>query len=351
MDLSLRCNSLKCRQRLADRAVVTTCSHIFCVPCSDALGLSSSANGIRMCPACDAQLANPDDAVVTQLNPTEDYKTSVLSGLSPTIIMECCSRGISFYQYQVTQEIMYHDYMAKNLADRYANLNSQMDNVIKDANSEISGLRDKLERMHQEKKTLEQKNQELISAFSEKSKAHQRLTKLYQRAKGNQDAQQMQYAAADDADHVIQSIQGPGFSEVLRDRTPQRPVSMSGRGCGQDLPPVYSHGRVGSYGGNKNQSWASQGSRGGPQSSQLSQNIGSPSMSGGGMAGFGARDPTSSQRQATPNRQPLSEMNRNATSSQGYGGYGSATGGGVKVGGTLERPPPVNRNLSRVIHR
>lgn len=40
---------------------------------------------------------------------------------------------------------MYHDYMAKTLADRYANLNSQMDNVIKDANSEISGLRDRLE--------------------------------------------------------------------------------------------------------------------------------------------------------------------------------------------------------------
>lgn len=74
-------------------------------------------------------------------------------------------------------------------------------------------------------------------------------------------------------------------------------------------------------------------------------------MSGGGMAGFDARGRTSSQRQATPNRQPLSKMNRNATSSQGYGGYGSATGGGVKVGGTLERPPPVNRNLSRVIHR
>jgi len=40
---------------------------------------------------------------------------------------------------------MYHDYMAKTLADRYANLNSQMDNVIKDANSEISVLRDRLE--------------------------------------------------------------------------------------------------------------------------------------------------------------------------------------------------------------
>lgn len=87
------------------RHLIKLDSHIFCVPCSNALGLSSSADGVRVCPACDAQLANPDDAVATQLNPTEDYKTSVLSGLSPTIIMECCTRGLSFYQYQVTQEM------------------------------------------------------------------------------------------------------------------------------------------------------------------------------------------------------------------------------------------------------
>lgn len=117
--------------------------------------------------------------------------------------------------------------------------------------------------MHVEKKTLEQKNQELVKAFSEKSKAHQRLTKLYQRAKGTQDAEQMRYAAVDDVDHVIQSMQGPGFGEVLRDRTPQRPASMAGRGGGQGMPPVYSHGRVGSHGGNKNQVWSSQNSRGG----------------------------------------------------------------------------------------
>lgn len=104
MDFSLRCNSLKCRTQLQDRAVVTTCSHIFCVPCSETLGLASP-NGARVCPACETQLANPDDAVVTQLNPTEDYKTSVLSGLSPSIIMECAGRGLSFYSYQTTQEM------------------------------------------------------------------------------------------------------------------------------------------------------------------------------------------------------------------------------------------------------
>ncbi|KAI4721765.1 hypothetical protein E4T48_01994 [Aureobasidium sp. EXF-10727] len=350
MDLSLRCNSLKCRHRLADRAVVTTCSHIFCMPCSDVLGLTSSTNGVRVCPACDAQLVNPDDAVATQLNPTEDYKTSVLSGLSPTIIMECCSRGISFYQYQVTQEIssMYHDYMAKNLADRYANLNSQMDNVIKDANLEIKGLRDRLERMHLEKKTLEQKNQELVNAFSAKSKAHQRLTKLYQRAKGTHDAEQIRYAAADNVDHVIQSMQGPEYPEVLRDRTPQRSASMPRRGGSQDLPQVYSHSRVGSYGGSKNQVWSSQTARGGLE---LSPNTGSPSLHSG-MPNYGLGASTSGQRQSTPNRQPLGDVNRNATSSQGFGGY-STSGRGVKVGGNMDqqRPQIINRNLARVLNR
>ena len=90
---------------LDDRAVVTTCSHIFCVPCSESLGLASPNGNARVCPACETQLPNPDDAVATQLSPTEDYKTSVLSGLSPSIIMECAGRGLSFYSYQTTQEM------------------------------------------------------------------------------------------------------------------------------------------------------------------------------------------------------------------------------------------------------
>jgi len=85
--------------------VVTTCSHIFCVPCSESLGLSNPDSNTRTCPACATNLANPDDAVVTQLNPSEDYKTSVLSGLSPSVIMECAGRGLSFHSYQTTQEM------------------------------------------------------------------------------------------------------------------------------------------------------------------------------------------------------------------------------------------------------
>jgi E3 ubiquitin-protein ligase CCNP1IP1 len=39
------------------------------------------------------------------LNPSEDYKTSILSGLSPTIVMEIAGRGLAFWNYQMAQEM------------------------------------------------------------------------------------------------------------------------------------------------------------------------------------------------------------------------------------------------------
>ena len=105
MDAHFRCNALKCRRQLTEQAVVTTCSHVFCLKCASSSGLSKTASGDRACPACETRLANPDDAVVTSLNPSEDYKTSVLSGLTPSIIMECAGRGLAFYSYQATQEM------------------------------------------------------------------------------------------------------------------------------------------------------------------------------------------------------------------------------------------------------
>ncbi|KAL8705220.1 MAG: hypothetical protein Q9201_001677 [Fulgogasparrea decipioides] len=75
MDFALRCNNLK------------------------------SPSGQRVCPACETSLPNPDDVVSTQLNPTEDYKTSVLSGFTPSTIVECAGRGLAFWSYQSTQEM------------------------------------------------------------------------------------------------------------------------------------------------------------------------------------------------------------------------------------------------------
>ncbi|KAJ5159484.1 uncharacterized protein N7482_006488 [Penicillium canariense] len=85
--------------------VVDRRCHTFCLGCADGLGLSHPTANDRRCPACQTVLSNPDDAVSTILNPTEDYKTSVLSGLDPNTIMECAGRALGFWAYQSTQEM------------------------------------------------------------------------------------------------------------------------------------------------------------------------------------------------------------------------------------------------------
>ncbi|TKA33678.1 hypothetical protein B0A50_00514 [Salinomyces thailandicus] len=324
MDFSLRCNSLKCRTQLQDRAVVTTCSHIFCVPCSETLGLASP-NGARVCPACETQLANPDDAVVTQLNPTEDYKTSVLSGLSPSIIMECAGRGLSFYSYQTTQEIVYQEFLARSLTDKYSALSTHMDKIIHDANSEILGLRDKLSAMHVEQKSLEQKNHDLASAFREKAKGQQQLQKLYQSLKQQQLAAGMELAAEHDAEHFLQAA-----------GTRQR-HGNNGRSDG------HVHNRAGSTGsghdGGRSRAihdYAThiQGSRHGLQSSRSAPIPMTPSGTRARLPLYGtagaamAKPPVGGH--GSPYRSALNDIDPNVYGGSNSAGYGMSAG--VKVG-------------------
>ncbi|KAI9375510.1 cyclin [Aspergillus egyptiacus] len=204
MDFYLRCNSLSCRASLKERAVVTTCSHIFCFQCAESLGLSRPGGGERRCPACQSTLVNPDDAVATVLNPTEDYKTSVLSGLDPNTIMECAGRALLFWTYQTTQEIFYQEFLGKTLTDKYTNLNTQMDKVIHNSNTEISTLQGKLADMQAAQEQLRKKNQELVEMYREKCKKFSQITNLYNLLKSRAMQSQMQTAAASQAIHSLE---------------------------------------------------------------------------------------------------------------------------------------------------
>ncbi|KAE8851708.1 hypothetical protein HRS9122_01995 [Pyrenophora teres f. teres] len=211
MEFVLRCNQLKCRSQLHDRAVVTTCSHVFCTDCADSTGLSSSTSAHRTCPACSASLHNPDDVVIADLKPSEDYKTSVLSGLSPTIIMECASRGLAFHNYQTSQEIVYQEHLAKGLTEKYNTLSQQMDQLIHDANSQIKALQEKMQAMQAEQVSLEDKNHELSGAYKEKAKAQQQTLKLYQGLKAQVMASHVAHAAGDEAEYTLQTAQRDRF--------------------------------------------------------------------------------------------------------------------------------------------
>ncbi|KAJ5539583.1 cyclin [Penicillium frequentans] len=243
MDFHLRCNSLKCRARLKEKAVVTTCSHIFCVGCADGLGLSHPTADDRRCPACSTVLSNPDDAVSTVLNPTEDYKTSVLSGLDPNTVMECAGRALGFWAYQSTQEIFYQEFLGKSLTEKYTSLNMQMDRIVLNANSEISSLHSKLSDLQAAQEQLQKKNQELVDLYREKSTKLTQMTNLYNLLKARAMRSRMETAASETVSHTLNTIsrsvpvgslapsgpsQIPTRSAPLPPKTPSFPMSPGG---------------------------------------------------------------------------------------------------------------------------
>lgn len=201
---------MKCRVELRERALVTTCSHIFCVDCANHTGLSGSAPERRVCPACQTHLPRPDDAMVTNLDPSEDYKTSVLSGLSPEAIMECAGRALSFWSYQMTQDLIWESHRCKVLTNRYNDLNSSLDNIINDANSQLTSLQNKVASMALDQDNLRRKYDELAQAYKDKNRKLLQAQELYDKLKRKAMLGQIQDAASDAVDTTLQG--GPGAS-------------------------------------------------------------------------------------------------------------------------------------------
>ncbi|KAA1466283.1 hypothetical protein DENSPDRAFT_767520 [Dentipellis sp. KUC8613] len=187
MELEPKCNALSCRRSLTDKAVVV--SVVFFVAPDDltlcmlvecANELFSSA---RLCPACETSLSEPgiksfndgDDIQVCSLHPSNDYKTSVLSGLSPSTILEICSRAISFWQYQIYQEHSFQQAVIRNMNDKNAQLQKQLDNVIREANGEMSILGNKITELHHDLDVERRKVRDLQDTAKERDKEYQKL--------------------------------------------------------------------------------------------------------------------------------------------------------------------------------
>ncbi|RKP22695.1 hypothetical protein SYNPS1DRAFT_3942, partial [Syncephalis pseudoplumigaleata] len=115
---------------------------VFCVPCADnAFGIS------LLCPLCQTSLTANNDIVLVELNPTEDYNCrslilarwqSVLAGQRPDVIADVCQRALSFWNYQMTQELSYQEMMRRAQENRHRQLEEQMKTTIANRNGEIA---------------------------------------------------------------------------------------------------------------------------------------------------------------------------------------------------------------------
>ncbi len=218
-------------------------SHIFCLDCTNRFCLSGQDLQNRVpCPACDTQLSSPDDAVISNLKPSEAYKTSILSGLSPSIIMECAGRALSFWAYQTTQNIYYQQYLYKTLTEKYSALNGRLEQTVNEANAQIETLQRKISTLTTENDNSRKKNEELSKAYKEKNRQLLQTQELHDKLRHTVEMGHIQRAATDAIDSRFQQQQSsrhfaPPQPAPYSNANP-RPGSVAGfRGYGAPVDP------------------------------------------------------------------------------------------------------------------
>ncbi|XP_063955364.1 E3 ubiquitin-protein ligase CCNB1IP1-like [Lytechinus pictus] len=168
------CNYRKCRQSLNSNAWVTSCSHIFC----DEHG-SKEFNKKALCPACDNNLPGKFDVIRIDLSPSEQYKSMVLAGQRPEIILEVCSRALAFWTYQIEQERTYQDYVSKKAKERNTQMEQYCEQLLNRTQTEVSSLKSQISALRREVEGTKKRYNDVYEKLVEKNRQHQKLQLMY----------------------------------------------------------------------------------------------------------------------------------------------------------------------------
>lgn len=90
-------------------------------------------------------------------------------------ILEICSRAISFWQYQIQQESAFQQAVLRNVGDKNAQLQKQLENVVREATGEIGLLNSKIAELERDLEIERRKNRELQDAARDRDKEYQKL--------------------------------------------------------------------------------------------------------------------------------------------------------------------------------
>ncbi|CAG8563899.1 3234_t:CDS:2, partial [Cetraspora pellucida] len=90
--------------------------------------------------------------------------------------MEICSRALSFWTYQTTQEACFQEMMYKSLEDKYTQLEKQVQGLMRDAQSEVTTLQKDME-------LEKRKTHDLAEQLQEKGRQFSKLQLMYDKLK------------------------------------------------------------------------------------------------------------------------------------------------------------------------
>ncbi|KAJ5195810.1 hypothetical protein N7449_006289 [Penicillium cf. viridicatum] len=136
----------------------------------------------------------------------------------------------------------YQEYRARTLTEKYANLNTQMDKVIHNANTEILSLQNKLSDMQSSQEDLQKKNQELNDMYRDKNNKLAQMTNLYNLLKARAMRSRMQTAASDTVSQTLSSLNAPLPASITRSEVPALPPAPVTRNPKTPTFPVNQDG-------------------------------------------------------------------------------------------------------------
>lgn len=175
MTLDMVCNFRKCRRPLTKQAWVTTCSHAFCIEHGQKEFKRNAENSLT-CPACGNELRDKFDVIQADLKPSETFKSIVLAGLKPDTIMDVAMRAMSFWSYQIEQETLYHESIAKHSRDKLQTLEEINNLNLQKLKAELVTCKRKILSLQEECNKKKKQAEELAASLEDKSRKIQKLT-------------------------------------------------------------------------------------------------------------------------------------------------------------------------------
>ncbi|CAG9796807.1 unnamed protein product [Diatraea saccharalis] len=173
--MDMVCNFRKCRRSLSHQAWVTTCSHAFCVE-HGKREFKRNADNSLTCPACGNELRDKFDVIQADLKPSETFKSIVLAGLKPDTVMDVAMRAMSFWSYQVEQETLYQESMAKHAHEKLQCLEEINTLNLQKLKAELDNCKRKVVSLQTEYNKKRKQAEELTASLEEKNRKIQKLT-------------------------------------------------------------------------------------------------------------------------------------------------------------------------------
>lgn len=167
----MKCNA--CWRSLEERAVATSCGHIFCN--DDA---SRILNSDSTCPLCD-QVLSKSNMKAVDLSPKEEWINMVMAGVPPQSIMKSAFKGVVFWISQVEVEGQLTIQKAMHLKQKYEEMQAKYMEKLEQLHGAYQKAMHKVQVLEQEKENLVKDINELQEKYTEKSRQKRKLEEMY----------------------------------------------------------------------------------------------------------------------------------------------------------------------------